>query len=162
MFRYLKQPVFAEHNIIALATPGLIGINCGVVYSQNAHPAGPTSWAAWQVPDRTLRWLENQPHILQLLNATDRPHKLQDIGFEQSVYNDAVWSIVSGQPFFAHSMRPEHDATQTRQWEAFHKQLGPETFKRKDVRTCALLLPAQDVTRCNRWPRQSRAHKAYV
>jgi hypothetical protein len=149
--RYLKHPTFMAHNLIALATPHLIGINCGVVYSHNAHPAGPTAWAAYQVPDRTLRWLENQPYILELLNATTRPHKLQDIGFEQSVYNDAVWSIVSGKPFFGHSLRPDYNPSMMGAWQAFHKSIGPETFQTQQVcmhmhgtswRCCPLIVPA--------------------
>ena len=132
--RYLKHPIFAQHNLIALATPALIGINCGIVYSQHAHPSGPTTWAAYQVPDRTMRWLEDQTYILALLNATGKPGKLQDIGFEQSVYNDAVWSIVSGKPFFGHSMRPDYDPHQMSAWEQYHKSIGPDFYKTLDVR----------------------------
>jgi hypothetical protein len=135
--RYLKHPHFMQHNLIALATPNLIGINCGVVYSHNAHPAGPTAWAAYQVPDRTLRWLENQPYILEVVNATGRPHKLQDMGFEQSVYNDAVWSVVSGKPFFAHSLRPDWDPSQMAAWEKYHRSIGPDTLKTREVRRSA-------------------------
>lgn len=125
-----------EYNLIALASSELIGINCGIVYSHNAHPAGPTTWAAYQVPDRTMRWLDDEAYILKQLNTTNR-FKLQDIGFEQSVYNDAVWSIVSGKPFFAHSMRPSDDRSKMGKWEAFHKSIGPDTVQQKEVRCCA-------------------------
>lgn len=135
--RFLKHPIFMEHNLIALASPALVGINCGVVYSHNAHPAGPTAWAAYQVPDRTLRWLDDQEYILDKLKATGKQHKLQDIGFEQSVYNDAVWSIVSGKPVFAHSLRPDYDPSQMGNWEHFHKSIGPERKQRMTV--CSLL-----------------------
>ena len=123
-----------EYQLMALGTPALVGINCGVVYAHNAHPAGPTSWTAYQVPDRTLRWLENQEYILPLINATTNPHKLQDIGFEQSVYNDAVWSTVSGQPFFGHSLRPDSDREAMVGWESYHKEIGPNKLKRITVR----------------------------
>lgn len=102
------------------------------MYAQNAHPQGPTAWAAFQVPDRTLRWLDDQDFILKLLNSTDSPGKLQDIGFEQSVFNDAVWAIVSGKPFFQHSMRPTNDDQKEKEaWEDYHKRIGPD--KRKKV-----------------------------
>jgi hypothetical protein len=135
--RYLKHEIFSSYNLIALASDGLIGINCGIVYGQNAHPAGPTAWAAFQVPDRTFRWLDDQEYILTLLNSTSSPGKLQDIGFEQSVFNDAVWSTVSGQPFFAHSMRPPDDSDDKMQWEDFHASIGPNTVQREEVRCCA-------------------------
>jgi hypothetical protein len=139
-YRYLKHPIFMKYNLIALGTPHLVGINCGVVYSQNAHPAGPTSWAAFQVPDRTLRWLDDQEYILKLLNTTELG-KLQDIGFEQSVYNDAVWSIVSGLPVFAHSMRPEASTGRLEDWERYHRSIGPDQKHTEKVccsRTCRL------------------------
>ena len=133
MHRYLKHPVFSEYNIIALGSQALIGINCGIVYGQNAHQAGPSTWAAYQVPDRTMRWLDDPPYILDKLNATGRQHKLQDIGFEQSVYNDALWSIVSGKPFFSHSLRPDFDPSQMGKWEKFHKEIGPDQVNRVKV-----------------------------
>ena len=132
--RYLKDDTFSKYNLIALSSPALIGINCGTVYAQNAHPQGPTSWAAFQVPDRTLRWLDDQDFTLQLLNSTDFPGKLQDIGFEQSVFNDAVWAIVSGKPFFQHSMRPTGDDPHEKEaWEAYHKSIGPNSRKTVSV-----------------------------
>jgi hypothetical protein len=131
--RYLKHPVFMKYNLIALGTNNLVGINCGVVYSQNAHPAGPTSWAAFQVPERTMRWLENADYILQLLNSTKHRGKLQDIGFEQSVYNDAVWSIVAGRPVFAHSLRPKPDSGLLGEWERYHRSLGPDKVQTERV-----------------------------
>jgi hypothetical protein len=130
--RYLKDETFSKYNLIALSSPALIGINCGTVYAQNAHPQGPTAWAAFQVPDRTLRWLDDQDYILNLLNSSGFPGKLQDIGFEQSVFNDAVWAIVSGKPFFQHSMRPSGDnQTEKMAWESYHKSIGPD--RRKSV-----------------------------
>jgi hypothetical protein len=148
--RYLKHETLSRYNLIALSSPALIGINCGTVYAQNAHPQGPTAWAAFQVPDRTLRWLDDQDFILQLLNSTGSPGKLQDIGFEQSVFNDAVWAIVSGKPFFQHSMRPVgEDQGEKIAWESFHKQIGPDNRKKVSVRhlrECELLLPAECIS----------------
>ena len=123
-----------EYQIIAKGDPTLYGINCGVVYGQNAHPAGPSSWAAYQVPDRTLRWLENEEYILPLVNTTNGRYKLQDIGFEQSVYNDAIWSTVSGQPTFAHSLRPESNPEAMVVWESYHFPLGPGKLNHITVR----------------------------
>ena len=123
-----------EYQIIAKGDPHLYGINCGVVYGQNAHPAGPSSWAAYQVPDRTLRWLENEEYILPLVNTTNGRYKLQDIGFEQSVYNDAIWSTVSGQPTFAHSLRPESNPEAMVVWESYHFPLGPGKLNHITVR----------------------------
>jgi len=129
--------MFAKHQLIALADPVLVGINCGVVYAHNAHPAGPTAWAAAQVPDRTLRWLENQPFILDALGAPGEPERIRGMGYEQSVFNDAVWSIVSGQPVFAHSLRPEGAAAGSA-WERFHDLIGPKRVKTEVVRArCA-------------------------
>jgi hypothetical protein len=130
--RYLKDETFSKYNLIALSSPALIGINCGIVYAQNAHPQGPTAWAAFQVPDRTVRWLDDPDYILPLLNSSGSPGKLQDIGFEQSVFNDAVWAIVSGKPFFSHSMRPTGgDQMKQEAWESYHSSIGPA--KRKSV-----------------------------
>jgi hypothetical protein len=131
-YRYLKHPIFIKHQLMALASPDLVGINCGLVYAHNAHPAGPTSWAAFQVPDRTLRWLDDADYILPILNSTNNRFKLQDIGFEQSVFNDAVWSIVSGQGFFAHSLRPAKGYGKA-EWEAYHRSIGPELLKAETV-----------------------------
>lgn len=121
--------MFSKYNLIALSSRQLIGTNCGTVYAQNAHPQGPTAWAAFQVPDRTLRWLENQQFVLELVNATGSKGKLKDIGYEQSVFNDAVWSTVSGKPFFSHSMRPWNGTQDVQDaWQKYHQKIGPDQF----------------------------------
>lgn len=133
----MKHPTFAKFQLVALGDAALVGINCGLVYAQHAHPAGPTAWAAAQVADRTLRWLEAQPHILAALNASGNPEALRGAAYEQSVYNDALWSIVAGRPVFAHSLRPV-GAGPDSPWDAFHNAIGPGRVKTEVVRreTC--------------------------
>lgn len=49
LYEYLKSPVFGEYNLMTAYEPNLPGINCGLIYAQNARADGPTAWMAAEV-----------------------------------------------------------------------------------------------------------------
>lgn len=58
LYRYIKSDLIQEYNLLTAYEPNMPGINCGLIYAQNAHPDGPVAWMAAEVAQRTLTWLE--------------------------------------------------------------------------------------------------------
>ena len=78
-----------------------IGINCGVVYVQNASPRGPVGWLGYEVARRTLAWLDDSSALLAAnpLFAGNLTWVEESVLFEQ-VHSTLPFVDCSGLNFF--------------------------------------------------------------
>lgn len=92
---FLKHPVLAKYNALFHrdGPDGYGGVNCGVMYWQNAHPSGPATWTAVEHGDRTLRQREGADYLSKEFPGWNMGHT-----WEQVMWTEMVFSIAIGRP----------------------------------------------------------------
>ncbi|KAG2435830.1 hypothetical protein HXX76_007025 [Chlamydomonas incerta] len=117
---YFKSPPFANYTVInqpeTLYDQADYGVesepNGGVLYIQNAAPAGPAAWMLAEVTDRLLRWIEDGFNTTRHTNSILTWCNYMD----QDGLRDAISSVLLGRIFFGVSLKD----CRTDSWKEAH------------------------------------------
>lgn len=97
-YLFLKSPPLNKYTLLYQkdAPDGNFGagVNCGVMYWQNAHPSGPAVWAVVEHTDRTYRQREAVEEMQSIYPRWDPFNHTWD----QGTWNDMLLSLDSGEP----------------------------------------------------------------
>ncbi|KAL4419331.1 hypothetical protein ABPG77_006019 [Micractinium sp. CCAP 211/92] len=106
-YHYLKHPLFARYNAIFHRDGvGYNDVNCGVMYWQNCHPAGPVAYMAVELADRTLRQREDTAAMKEMYKPN---WHVADSTWEQAMWNDMLHGAAHGRPVIRTPGEPNFD-----------------------------------------------------
>lgn len=95
-YRYLKSPILNKYNALFQRDGnGFNNINCGVLYFQNCHPAGPVTFMAVELADRTLRQRED---LVAMKLVYGEGWTIEGNTWDQASWNDMLHGASQGRP----------------------------------------------------------------
>eukprot|EP00798_Chlamydomonas_sp_ICE-L_P027615 gene27615-7252_t len=105
--------------------------NIGVMYIQNVAPNGPISWMFTDVPDRMLRWAENQDWVKN--RTWPLLDNWQHLLWDQANFGDALISAIVGRPLLSGAWAFHHGTFNTT-WFQMHAKMTHGLVKKELVR----------------------------